>query len=172
MAIIAHKLMETTVDLMMRRLQTNLPAALQAVNAYRTGKEVSLGEVKSWFIFEQAKAFQAPAIFVIGDSTDFRLDKGSNFINSLDRVHVAIVVENRNAELLQRQAYRYQSAIHEVLAQEPILSADELVKLVVKVERSEFGAIYTDAAVPDAPGGVFRKEVWLDCAVEHYERLG
>ncbi len=171
MALIANKLMETTVDLMIARLQANMTAALAAESAYRDDK-VSLGAPKSYFIAEKSLAFQAPAVFVIGDGTDFRLTKGSNFINALQRVHVAVVVENRNEELLTRQAYRYQAVLHQILAQEPILSPDGKVKLIVKIERAEYGAIYTNAGVANEPGGMFRKEIWLDCAVEHYERLG
>lgn len=166
----SHFLIETDIDLILSYIRTNIPAVLtQAISD--KGTLVNLEIPRSYFISEQDKGYLAPAIFVVGDNIDFRISNNANFIDALSRVNVTAVVEERNADRLTRIAYRYQAALHTVLAQQPIVSADNKVKIVVKVERAEFSPIYHKDNTSNDATGVFRKEVWLSCAVEHYEKL-
>lgn len=159
---------EVTVDLITKYIQENIGPALAAKSAV-TDKSVSLEVPRSYFIYE-AFGYQAPAVFVIPEDVDFRQNKGANFICALCQINVAVVIENSSTENLARQSFRYQEALHQLLAQEPILSADETVKLVVKITSAKFSPMYSYQD-PKSPKARFRKEVWLMCQVEHYEKL-
>lgn len=175
MSTIAHFLAEKTCELMIQRIKDNISTALAEVSDLWGDNQVALGVPRQYFVYE-AKGFMAPAVFVIADSMDFQLQRGANFICATVQVNVSVVVENKDLNNLTRQAYRYQAAIHKILAQEPIIGLDAQnnprVKITTKVERAEFSPIFTDSQEENNPKGVFRKEVWLSCSVEHWERLG
>lgn len=117
-------------------------------------------------------ALKPPCVFIVGKDTNFRLgEAGANFIDAINRIDVSVVIESKNAPDLTYQAYRYQAALHKLLAQTPLLNEDLSVKIVCKVERAIFSATYTNAQKPNDAQGVFRKEVLLELDVEHYEKL-
>ncbi len=177
MSLVAHFLVETDLELIANHIRTNLPAALAAVSTARSDNKVPLPDVKDIFIYETAQGWRPPAVFVVPDSQSFRLEeKSANFINALSRINVTILVEALKAPLLQISSYRYQAALHMILAQTIIDTpatppATPKVRIVIKVENSRFGAIYTNAQEKGNVQGVFRREIVLELAVEHYESL-
>lgn len=168
----SHLLIETDVKLIVAHLTANMPAELAAVSADHPDKSVPLSAPRAYYIYEPSAAFQAPAIFVIADSMDFRLqEKGANFIDALSRINATVVIEAKESDQLAIASWRYQAAMHKLLAQTRLTSADEKVVIVIKVVRASFSPVYTTAQQKGNPQGVFRKEVLLELDVEHYEKL-
>lgn len=166
----APRLAEATTDLILDYVKTNIATALGDVRTDRADALVVLPEPQSYFRFQPAKAFKAPAIFVIVDYFDFKIsDNQANHINAVARVNVSIVLENREKNLLVYQAYRFQSALHELLAQTHLTSTDNKVKLTVVIKRATFSPEYSTTTVKAGVESVFRKEVLLECDVVHRE---
>lgn len=167
-----NHLAETTVKLIIAHLKANLPTELANVRTTIADPVVNTDPPlnNSYFIYPKAMGLQAPCIFVIAESQEFRArDVGANHINSLVNVNVAVLVEDTDLERLTIKAYRYQSALHRVLVQATLTSADSQVKLVIIPMRSRFTPEYTNAQREGDDQGVFRKEVHFECEVEHYE---
>lgn len=166
-----HYLTEITVDLIVKKLRDEFPAKCAQYAADPVfSKLVDVRPPQDYFIFEKAKGYRLPAVFVVADDVDFNLAKGANHINALAQINIGIVIENKDAERIQRQAYRYQAMLHALLAEESLVTPDDRVKIVIKVDNAKFSPIYMlDSA--NTAEGTFRKEVWLSCSVEHYERL-
>lgn len=163
-------LAEGAVNLVVAQLKANLPAALLAVSAGVPAglPRPSIETVKSWFIFSQPEIFEAPACFVIIDDMDFQIkDKKSNFINAQNRINVAICVEDQDANMLTIKAYRYLSALHSVLDETTMTSADKKLVLKSVVYRARFSDVYSRKE----QGGKFRKEMMLECGVSHMENF-
>ncbi len=168
----ANLLFEESSDMIVAHVRANIPAALDSL-AFQWGDNlVSLQEPRSYFIYEEAKGYQCPAIFVLAEDADFRQAKGANYVNALAYFNVEAMIEDRNAELLTRKAYRYQAALESVLQAEPIVNAERTMKIVVKVVRAGFSPIYTAQDVDqNTPKGMFRKAMWLSCEIEQYEKF-
>lgn len=168
---ISHKLIETDVTLIADYIQANIVAALAEVT-FDNVKKIPLPKPTNVFAYEPVSVFRPPAIIVTPDEVDFRLgDKGANFIDAVSRIMVVAVVEEREGPTLQFAAYRYQAALHKLLAQTHLYTADNSVHIVCKIERMRFSTVYTNAQKKDDPQGTFRKEVLLELDVEHYENL-
>jgi hypothetical protein len=113
-----------------------------------------------------------PAVFVIPERMDFkRIERGANHVNAETRLNVTVLIEDRDAERLFLKAYRYQAALFSILNQTVLTSLDSKVKITVVVENAQFSSLYSQPETPGQTGAVFRKEVWLECAVQHYETL-
>ncbi|NDD53819.1 hypothetical protein EBZ39_08055, partial [bacterium] len=69
------------------------------------------------------------------------------------------------------KAYRYQAAIMGVLDQAQLTTIDGKVKIVCVIENAQFSPLYTDSGDPKDPRTVFRKEVSVELAIQHYESL-
>lgn len=166
----APKLAEGTATLILNYLQANLPSALNSVSVARGDNFVGLESPREYFLYERARGYQAPAIFVIPEDVDFKLsERASNFINASIKVNVAAIIEDREAELLTYKAWRYQSALHQLLNQTTLTSADNAVTITVTIDHARFSGLYTNAADEKSPEAVFRKEVLLECEVIHRE---
>lgn len=169
---LSFKLIETDLELIRTYMQTNLPAALAVVSADRATVLDQMPVPREYLTFETAQAYECPVIFIIPDNQDYRLyEKNSNCINALSRIYVNAVIESRRESEVSYIAYRYQAAMCQILAQTCLLNADNTVQIIIKVTRSKFSAMYTDAQKKGQASGVFRKEVLLELDVEHYEKL-
>jgi hypothetical protein len=93
----------------------------------------------------------------------------ANFINAITSINVTVKVEDRKMELLVIKALRYQAALHEVLDQTTLASADGLVSLKVRVKNIKPSGIYTYGNSEADDTATFFKEYTLNLAVEHYE---
>lgn len=166
------KLTEGTVNLMMTQIQNNIAGALANVRADVNNPVVTTESPRSYFIYPKAHGYRGPAVFVIADNIDFRKEqRGANFISAVIRVNVTVMVEDRNAELLTRRAWRYQSALYQILDETQLVSADNKLKIVIIVKNARYSPTYTTAKDPSAPEGIFRQEVMLECDVEHWENF-
>ena len=169
---LSFKLIETDLELIRTYLVANMPAALATVSADRTVLIDQMPVPREYLTFEKAQAYQCPVIFIVPDSQDFRLsEKNSNCINALSRIYVNAVVESGQEQVVSYLAYRYQAALCQLLAQQCLLNTDSSVQIIIKVVRSRFSSMYTDAQKKGVASGVFRKEVLLELDVEHYEKL-
>lgn len=168
----APLLLEGTVDLILAKIKADIATALADVRTERADAKVSTEppSTESYFRYYPAKAFKAPAVFVVGEEMGARHDeKGGNFITGLASVTVSVVVEDRDEERLTRKAFRYMSALHQILEQINLQDTGGKLKLFVRVERVVNGATYTKADQRDLAESVFRREVALYCEVDHFE---
>lgn len=168
----APRLAEASVTLTRDYIRSNISAALSAVRSDRADSAVTTEAPTSasYFIYKKAKAYKAPAIFIICEDFDFKItEHAANFIEAVAKVNVSVVVEDRNAELLTIKCWRYQSALHQLLAQQPLVSTDGKVKLTVIVKKEMFSELYSTLKNADSPEAAFRKEVLLECEIYHRE---
>lgn len=164
-------LAEGAVTLITDYIKANIATALDTVGSAVGTPQVSLENPKSYFIYEQPQAYECPAVFVICDDIDFKIqDRKSNFINADDSIKVSIAVEDQDEEQLTYKAWRYQSALHSVLDESTITSSDNKLVLKCVVYRNRFSQIYLRQE-DRGPIGKFRKEVMLECTVTHFENF-
>jgi hypothetical protein len=165
-------LLEYDCDLITAHLKSVLPGILSALRIQRNDPTVSTEPPRSYFKYEKARGYEAPAVFVIGETMDFRqAEKGANHVNAESQVNVTVVVEDKSSELLQKKSYRYMAALHEALEQANLQSSDQKLKIVVRVARAENSPLYSNAKDEKSANAVFRKEVSLICEVDHFENF-
>lgn len=164
-------LAETTRNMTQQYIKDNIAAALTGVRADRTDGFVNLEPPQSYFIFPKALGLKTPTIFTVVEEFDFRpSQKGANHINAMVKLHVTALVEDKDLDRLTIKADRYFDALHNVLAQAQIVDAGKGVRLNVIVSRATFSPEYSNANQQD-PQGLFRKEVLLECEIEHYSNF-
>lgn len=165
-------IVEESVDLITTAIKSNISAALTSIRSERNDPLVSTEMPVNYYISEKNIGYRTPTIFIIADTVNFHNDdRGANHINATIIVNVAAVVEDRDSTRLTRKAWRYQDALHSVLAQDSLTSSNGAITLKVKVMSASFSPIYTTAQKPDVMSGTFRKEVSLRLEVEHYENF-
>jgi hypothetical protein len=163
----SRKLAEVATNLIIARIKSEIAAALADVRTDRVDGKVSTEVPRNYFIYEKAIGFQAPAVFVICQEMDFRkAERGANHINAVSRFGVSVLIEDIDCDRLTIKAWRYQAALHKILDQTHLDDVDETMKIVVKVNNASFSPVFTNAG--ESPNN-FRKEVVLNCDVEHYE---
>lgn len=170
----APRLLEGDVDLIIAHLRSNIAAALSDVRTDRTDDRVTTEppQTKSYFTYWPTKAYQAPAIIVMAEAQNNRqAEKQSNFIASRNEINVAVVIEDREEEKLTRKAFRYASALHQLLECQQLTDGAGKLKIHVRVDRVENGDIYFGTDRREAPEAVFRRAVTLYCEVEHFENF-
>lgn len=167
----ATNLTEEAVDLIIDAVRTNIEASLNDVRSRYSDNSVTVEPPRSYFFYERPYVFEAPGVFVIPIDLDFNLPKGANHISAKLRVNVAAVVEERDKINLSRKCWRYQVALYDILNETRLTSADNSLVLVVKVLHARFTPEYTTAGKEGNTGGFFRKEVHLECEVEHWENF-
>jgi hypothetical protein len=166
----APRLTEETVGLIISHIQTNIAQALTDVRADRPDNQVVTEIPASYFNYENAHGYQTPAIFVICETFDFKLDQyQANYINADAKINVSVLVEDKDKNNLTVKTWRYQSALHQLLAQTQLQSTDNKVKLTIKVMNATFSPLYSKVRNKDSVEAVFRKEVLLECEVNHQE---
>lgn len=167
----ANNLSEIAVDLITAHIESNIATALSEIRTARADAFVSTEVPQSYFIYPQAYGYRTPAVFVIAENIDFRLDRGPNMINAKIKINVTVLVEEKDLTRLTVKTYRYQAALCKILQQTRLTASDNSVTYIVKVIRAEYSPIYTNAQQADDPTGAFRKEVLLECEVEDYENF-
>lgn len=166
-----HQLVEGARNLIIDYLKTNLSAQLDLV-ASKMGKPfISLESPVEYYIYPKPAGHRLPAVFVICDNVDFRIQQQkANFINAMDLFKVSILVEDQDAEALTVKADRYLSALHQTLDEADIVSSDQTLALKSIAYRASFSETYMRAE-GSGDGGKFRKEVLLECQIEHNENF-
>lgn len=166
-------LVESDVYQIKNYLKANMAQALLNVaTVHPTYPIVAVDPPADYFIYSNAKAYRTPAVFIIPERMDMKKrERGQNHINAETRLNVTVVIEDKDAERIYLKAYRYQSALVGLLDQVSLTTADGKVKIVVVIENAQFSPLYSDAKDPNDPRSIFRKEVSLELAVQHYETL-
>jgi len=163
----ARWIMEGTVIPVRDLIKSQIAAALQNVRDSRADGKVSTEIPKDYFIVDNQIGYRVPAIFIIGDTVDFRLDRGQNFINAVCTVYVSAVLDDRNGELLVQKSWRYSDALHQILDQAEIFDSADQFKNIIKVVKTEFSNTFQmKAQQPGDEKNLFRKEVMLTLEVE------
>ena len=166
-------LVESDVYLIKNYLSANMQAALLDVaSVHPTYPVVSVEPPTDYFIYTHARAYRTPAVFIIPERMDMKKrERGQNHINAETRLNVTVVIEDKDAERIYLKAYRYQSALAGLLDQASLTTDEGKVKIVVVIENMHFSPLYTDAKDVTDPRAIFRKEVSLELAVQHFETL-
>lgn len=166
------RLTEAAQNLIIAELRLKLPNTLRDVQADWGDNLVSLEPPPfgSYFIYPQAQGYACPAIFVIDEGMDLRLDAmKSNFINGDASINVSMKVEDRDEFLTTKKAQRYQSALFEILNLAELDSADNLVKLKVTVKRLRQSPLYTIKNAEQDSTKTYYKEIALELKVDFFE---
>jgi hypothetical protein len=164
------RLAEGDVTLITAYIKANIDAALAGVRAQWADALVTTESPQSYFIYRKAQGYKLPAVFVIHDEMDFRIaDMKANFINGKSTIAVSVLVEDKDEFLLTKKAFRYQQALHYVLDQAQMVSNAGGLKLICVVYRHTFSPHWTTGEDNSEDGVNFRKEVVLECQVEHLE---
>lgn len=159
------------MNLVIAAIKSNITAALAAVRTQRGDAYVTLEipSSESYFRFERPLVYKAPAVIVICDAFPPTEDS-PNMVNAKARIFVSVVVEDKDKDRIVIKAYRYQAALMEILKGYTALSADNRVKITVKIENSVFTPRWSAIADdPKADASLFRKEVSLELLVFHRE---
>lgn len=167
MAASPRSIMEGTVLPIRDFIKANIAAALSNLRTERGDGKVQTSPPKAYLIFDQAIGYEIPCIFVIGDTSDMRLDRGQNFIAAQNTVYVSALVEDRNAENLTMMCWRYSDALHAILDGAQIDIPLMEVKNIIKVVKIEYSNTFQ---MKQQNQDVFRKEVMLTLEVEHLEK--
>lgn len=161
-------LVEVATDSILDFIKAGIGVSLNDVRVARADGLVQTPDPEDYFNFPTAPN-RAPAIMLEVQEVDFRLaEKKANFVDAAMKIMLAVVVEDRTKDLIQRNAWRYQAALYSLLNGVHIDAANARSKIVVKIKKASFGPIY-NAAAENGPEGRFRKEVILELEVEHYE---
>lgn len=165
----SRNLVEISVDSIIGKLKSDLPASLAAIRSDRADNLVTMEPPRDYYTYPRAKGYRAPAVFVIGDRIDFQKDrKGANHVNAAIRVNVSTIVEDKDADRLMRKSYRYQAAIHQVLDQAALTSPDGSSRLTLVVQNAAFSGLYSNLE-PGDPQAVYRQEISLEVDCFQYE---
>lgn len=167
----ARKLLEGDVDLITSAIQAGITAALADTRADRNDPIVTTEDPRAYFNYPRAVGYRTPAVFVIGDSMQFMQPTGPNFIKAQSSVNVTVLVEDRLADRLTIKAFRYMSALQQILEQANLETSDGKLKIVCKVIRAENSPLYSTNEDESAADNVFRKEVSLFLEVDHWENF-
>lgn len=166
----AYQGIEIAVELIQTHIQTSIAAALVAVRAERNDPIVSTEPPRDYFIYEEAHAYRAPAIYILADDQKIlNREKGANYLAARDYILVNVIIEDRVARLATKKAWRYQAALLKVLHEVVLTTSDNTLRLFSIVENCKFSAVTLKD--PKSADAVFRKEVSLALEVEHIENL-
>lgn len=167
----SYKLTEIAVDLIMAHIKANIAGALAEVRTDRNNPVVTTEPPKAYFKFAHPRGLDSPFVMVIAEGLDFRRTEGWNYVDGLHDIKVAVIVEDKDKYNLTVKAWRYQAALTKLLLQQQLNTPDEKVKIVTKIVRNTFSAIFSDAADEASEMAVYHKEVICELEVEHYEQL-
>jgi hypothetical protein len=155
-------------------LQTNMDAALAAETAAFPDGIVPLVQPEAYFDYEEANPPQCPALYVIEDRIDYRLDRGPNFISALAVFRCGIIVEDFRAKELTHAARRYANVLHGLLHGTKLdytVSGSVKVRDILRVASTSFSDTFRKNAEGSAESNPYRKEFVHEVEIEHYENF-
>lgn len=162
-------LAETAVREIESLIKSEIAGVLAALRTDRGDAKVSTEPPQSYFIFEEAKTYRTPAVFVIARDIDFQKQTyRANHVTAKISVGVSVVVEDKDKEKLTIKAWRYQTALQEILDQKNIVVPSDKAKLFLVVNSAAFSPTFAADQMKGSQG-VFRKEVALDVEVQQRE---
>ena len=169
----ANRLTETSVELITDHIVANIATSLSDMRSLRTDNIVTTEPPKSYFIHIEDKGYRLPAVFVLSSGMDFRLDTGPNYINGIENMMVAVIVEARNRRLLTFRGWRYQAALVKILDQTHLDATDGSVRIICKVTKTSFSEITEAGDTTSSPENqkMYRQETIVEMEVEHYEQF-
>jgi hypothetical protein len=151
-------------------IKANISTALVNVRSERNDPIVSTEPPNEYFIYEEAHAYRAPAVYILAqDEKVLNSEKGSNYFAARDSIIVNVIVEDRIKTRVTKKAWRYQAALLAVLHETILTSSDNALRLFSIVEDCQFSPVTLKD--PKSADAVFRKEVSLALQVEHIENL-
>ena len=161
-------LVEGAVDLLVERLQQELPNALLAVAQFHApggesdGVDTPPPDPDRYLISELLEPVRVPSVFVIPRNTDHDLERGQNFFDQDHDTLIGVVMDNaQSIQILQRQVWRYAQALVIALHDANIGPLHVLVRSV---------AYSPTLNIRNGAGDrVFRKDCTLRCRVMHLE---
>jgi len=164
----ASNLSEITRELVLGKIRSDIAASLAAIRVMRADPIVTTEPPQSYFIYQSIAQYRTPAVFAIVEDMDFKKERGANHVNATVKINISVVVEDRLGDNVVIKAERYQAALYDILDEAVIDSSDNTLRVVVIVKRAMFSPVYMK---DDKSQSAFRKEVLLECEVEHYENF-
>lgn len=165
------QLAEGAVNLVIDYVKANIGAALDTVASKVGSPQMEIENPKSYFIYEEPQAYELPAIFVIPDDFDFKVqERKGNSINAETKIRVSVLVEDQDSQVVTYKAYRYLSALFNVLNITTLTSSGNSLVLKLVVYRALFSQTYSKKE-EGTPGATFRKEVLFECVATHLENF-
>lgn len=156
-------------------LATNMASALSAESAAWPDGITPLVPPEQYYHYEEASPPQCPALYVLQDQIDYRLDaKGANHINALAIVRCGVIIEEFHQSDAARAARRWANVLHKILNEAVIdysPSGTVLARQIVKVRRTMFSDTFKKDAAASSESGPWRKEFVHELEVEHYEAV-
>lgn len=150
-------------------IKSEIVDVLAALRTDRGDAKVSTEPPQSYFIYEEAKGYRTPAVFIIARNIDFQKENyQANHITAKVDVGVSVLVEDKEKDKLTIKAWRYQAALLEILDQKIILVTGDKAKLFLIVKSADFSPVFTIEGTKGSHG-VFRKEVALTLEVQQRE---
>lgn len=165
-------LAEGAVTLIETQIRQNIATELANVRTMRGDAITTTEPPKEYFIFHASFNYRTPAVFVMCEDFDFQQNlNAANHINGMARVNVSVVVEEKDEKRLTYKCWRYQSALHRILAGATLQTAAQDLVLTVVVKKETFSPMYSNAKDSASTGAVFRKEVLFECEVHQRENF-
>lgn len=162
-------LAETAVREIQNLIKSEISAVLANLRTDRGDAKVSTEPPQSYFIFEEAKTYRTPAVFIIARDIDFQKEVlRANHVTAKLDIGVSVVVEDKDKEKLTIKAWRYQAALQEILDQKNIVVSPDKAKMFIVVNSASFSPVFVTEQMQGATG-VFRKEVALTLEVQQRE---
>lgn len=165
-------LAEGAVILVQDHIKSNIASALTSVRTMRGDAITTTEPPKDYFIFPTEYNYRCPAVFVMCEDFDFNQSvTAANHVNGKARVNVSVVVEERDQKKLTYKCWRYQSALHRVLAGATLETPAQDLVLTIVVKKESFSPMYSNAKDEGSTGSVFRKEVLFEYEVHQRENF-
>ena len=166
---IPARLIEEAVDAVISLLRSGFNNALVAVRREYDNDclKINLEPVpdNKWYDTEIVEPLQPPVGFVLADSSEHDLT-AQNTAAQTHRMVCVMLVEDIESARLNRKAWRYGLAAWYALHD---MAIEDIKVLVPSID---YSPIYTRRGAGAAGGErMFRKDVSLSLAVEHYERF-
>lgn len=163
-------LAETTVREVTALIKSEISDVLSQLRIDRGDAKVSTEPPQSYFIYESAKGYRTPAVFVIAQDMDFQKSVyNANHITAKVTLGVSVLIEDKDKEKLTIKAWRYQAALHQILDQRQILVSPNKAKLFLIVNNAQFSPTFSGESSGNGTAGVFRKEMALSLEVQQRE---
>lgn len=165
--------MEGTVLGLIGHIKANIDDALEKLRDDRAAApnlpaKVNLTPFLEYHVYPKVIGLRTPALCVLGRTTEYLKERGQNHVNGIVNVQVSAIFQDRTAELVTFQSWRYADVLYSILDGAQILSVDGKMKNIVLVTDAQFGDAVEIKSQTDA-NNLFRKEVMLILRVEHYE---
>lgn len=135
-----YTLIEDAVDALKTYLSENMEAKVAAINAERDD-DITLDDIKTYYVAEQQAIPEFPAILVLGDES--AIDEQFGGLNGAHSVTVVVVAAEPDPETLRKKLYRYTRAVTELTIEARV---NEGWEYIVRVAVISYSPLWTQGS--------------------------